>query len=414
MKISYFNHLFDTAGDSVGPINKTRTIAANLEKKGYCVFLNWIEGDPDLTSSGKESEKTTIDTRKSLKPALSPFLHEPKKILANLRIFIKGFRIIRNQKPNVIIERQVWNSAAIAVLARIFDIPLIVESAAPCLFEYRHYYGRDNVHIPFLPFLLERYTLDTAKAVFSISEVLKEHYVNDRNINGDKIYVIPNGADPDLFQPRPKEKQMIKDFGLAGKTVVGWVGSSISWSGVEKLVDVIKKTLDRRDNVAFMFVGNFNKSIFQESSLTADEIERGLVFTGIVPHDDLNRYLGCMDIVLAPYPIVDFWWASSIKIFEYMAAAKPVIATAIGQIKDIISDESDGVLLYSESADEMVEKIVYLIDHPGLRKEIGARAREKIISEYTWDRITGKMSTIISNVCVSDNVKRKRLQGKTG
>jgi len=394
LKVSYFSHLVDSAGDSIGPINKTKIIVDGLRAAGHEIHLNWLGGQPVILSGrNKENQGRALHSDR-----LSRYFHEPKRFFSNVKVFFKGHKSIRQQQPDLIIERQVWHSIAIALLCKIYKIPLIVESAAPCLYEYLEYYGRRNFHIPLLPQATEKFTLNTAAAVFAVSTDLKNHFIADLKINAEKIHVIPNGADPEKFKPVPAENSLIKKYELKDKTVVGWVGSSIAWSGVDSLVNAIRIILKKRPDVVFMFVGNFNKQKLCENIDVDEGLSSRLVFTGIIPHEDLNACLSVMDIMLAPYPKLDFWWASSIKVFEYMAAAKPVIATGVGQLEEIINNGHDGLLLQTDSAEELTREIIALIDNPVRRKEMGRKAREKIQNGYSWTILTEQMSTVINEV----------------
>jgi glycosyltransferase involved in cell wall biosynthesis len=391
MKITYFSYIWDIDGISVGAKNKAYEFIGALERLGYRIFINWQTRQP----SQVENKNIKMHIREVLKRYLQRFLKEPKKLLSNITQFISEYQIIQKQKPNIIFERLDLYLFAAALLAKMKRIPLVIEVDCPPYYEYKTSYGKRNLHIPFVPEYLERLNLRWADAAFVISSELKRYYVT-KGVPDKKMIVIPNGADPKRFYPQPRDKSLEKLFGLEGKIVIGWVGSG--WSGIEKLVDMVQQIVHKREDVSFFFVcGGECKAFFKEKFRNLVSSQR-VVLPGKIPSNEINRYLSCMNITLAPYPGLDFAYPSSLKVFEYMAAGKAVLASRIGQIAEIIEEERNGCLFDPDSHDEMIEKILMLIQNPKLRKSMGRQAREDVLKYYTWDRNALTMSQAFHNV----------------
>ena len=325
MKISYFNYIADVDGLSVGAMNKSKSFTEGLEALGHEVTINWLERQMAPSLSGVLRD----DARVWLKDRLRRFAYEPKMLLKNIPFLFKEIRLLNEQAPDVVLERLNQFYLAGSALAKARRLPLVVECDGPGMFEYKTHNGKENVHIPFLPQFAEHYTLKTADACFVISQQLKDYFVK-QGIDARKLHVIPNGADPEKFFPKPRDKKISEQYGIQGKTVVGWVGSLFGWSGVEKIVTMAKEMVANRDDVCFMFLcGGQNKRYF-ESYFPEQTYGGRVILPGMIPFEKVNDYLSCMDVVLAPYPHQDFWYASSMKIFEYMAAGKAVVASGIG------------------------------------------------------------------------------------
>ena len=127
-------------------------------------------------------------------------------------------------------------------------------------------------------------------------------------------------------------------------------------------------------------------------------LQKNIIQTGYVGHDEIPAHLSVMDIVLAPYPNLKFFYYSPVKIFEYMAAGKAVVSTNIGQIKEIIYNGEDGILCQPDNFDEIVTSIEWLLEHPEKRKRIGASARQTIREHHTWLRKAKEWESICQNV----------------
>jgi glycosyltransferase involved in cell wall biosynthesis len=179
------------------------------------------------------------------------------------------------------------------------------------------------------------------------------------------------------------------------KIVVGWIGSC-SMSGIESLIQAAQHILRTRTMLS-MVGGGKNQEFFARHLQNGPYAAR-VILPGTVPHDQVARYLSCMDVVLAPYPKLDFWYASSMKIFEYMAAGKAVLATAVGQVVEIIEDGVNGYLFDPDRGNELREKILALVDSPEARRRVGEQARRDIEQKWNWHNIAQQMIEIFENV----------------
>jgi glycosyltransferase involved in cell wall biosynthesis len=393
MKITYFNYLWDLDGISSGSTNKAREFIWALERKGFQIAVNWQTKQPssDIKSNWK------IKWRGILRRYLQRFLKEPKRLLLNSVQFISEWRIINRQKPDILFERLELYYFAAAILAKIKRIPLVVEVDAPPFYEYKTFYGKDNLHIPFLPEFTEWLTLRLADSALIISNALKDYYL-ERGVPEEKMIVIPNGADPKRFYPQPRNKDIEKRHNLKGKIVVGWIGTRFGWSGIENLLGMVNTVINERKDVTFLFVGGGESESFFKEHFGEAVAQSRVLLPGTIPYDDVNDYLSCMDIVLAPYPKLDFWYASSVKIFEYMAAGKAVLASRVGQIAEVICDGYNGRLYNPDSSEELIEKITQLIQKQRIREAMGREARKTMLEQYTWDGHAERMKQVFYKV----------------
>jgi glycosyltransferase involved in cell wall biosynthesis len=391
MVITYFNYVWDIEGVSAGAATKARELLRAIENLGHTTHLEWRRPQPNgvVTVKGQLKER--------LKPRLQKYLREPRQLLSNLPYLAQEYQIIKKQAPDILFTRSELYVFSNALLSGWLDIPLVIEADCPVTYEHKNFYGKNFKHLGLLPDKIELEVLQRAEAIIAISNILKEYYIK-LGVKAEKIHVIPNGADPEKFRPREKPVDMIKKYALQDKIVIGWIGSLVGWSGIENLIAMALHVLENYPNVAFLLVGGgANKEFFQEKLHIKNYAPR-VTLAGTVSHDEVPQYLACMDIVLAPYPKLPFWYPSSLKIFEYMAAGKAVIASDIGQVGEVIKDGENGLLIDPDVGAALLQKTVSLIENAALRKRLGVQARREVLETYTWEQQAKKIIAIFEEI----------------
>ena len=114
-----------------------------------------------------------------------------------------------------------------------------------------------------------------------------------------------------------------------------------------------------------------------------------MIFTGTVAHERVPQLLDACDILVSPHiPLADGsdFFGSPTKVFEYMAMGKGIVASRLGQIGEVLEADETALLVEPGNVDELARAIVKLVESPGLRARLGARAREVAIQKHTWRR----------------------------
>jgi len=188
--------------------------------------------------------------------------------------------------------------------------------------------------------------------------------------------VIPNGSDPELFA-------VAEPIALGGyeQHIKVLYAGDFRWPWQEfDLIDQIA-ALAQRDGRRMVFIVLSHTPI--QRVYTRENI---LIFTG-VPYLDVPRYVAAADVCLCLYG--DFSWSrygfypSSLKLFDYMAAGKPVIASRQGQLAEVIEGGKDG-LLTDHNSNNVYRNLLWCIEHPEAARQLGKRAQAKALRAYTW------------------------------
>ncbi|HJQ70095.1 MAG TPA: glycosyltransferase family 4 protein [Blastocatellia bacterium] len=232
----------------------------------------------------------------------------------------------------------------------------------------------------------ERLNQIAADRIFVVSEVERRNLIR-AGVDAGKVIVNPNGVDADLFRPGRGGARVRHSLGLEGRIVVGFIGTFGPWHGAPILAEAAAKT-DKAAGCHFLFIGDGNQRILTESIIEGGGAAARTTFTGRIPHAEAPDYLDACEILVSPHvESVDGseFFGSPTKLFEYMASARPIVASRLGQIADIIVDGENGLLVEPGDSDAMARAIERLAKDEALRARLGEAARRTVIERYTWE-----------------------------
>jgi glycosyltransferase involved in cell wall biosynthesis len=391
MKILYFSYLADIKGISLGSANKAIGFLEGLRQLGHDVHVNW-RGCQSRDTKREAYEKRV---QSPIRKVLRKYYFEPNLLLSNIKHIIQESIIIGKVNPDVIISRLSFLRFSSLMLSKRKRIPFLLEADCPPNYENDKLYSKQHLHLRKISEYIELKNLLHADAVIVVSSILRDYFL-DKGVPRDKIFVVPNGADPSVFYPRAKDVELKKTFQLADECVVGWIGSGWQWS--ECIIEMVEKILTQRKDVKFLFIGGIQDKIQLQQLSRKPGFSEHIILKGYVPYNDIPRYLSVMDIVIAPYPMLKFWYPSSIKVFEYMASGKSVVASAGGQLKEVIKEGYNGYLFDPDIKDDLTHKVTALLDSPGLRQTLGDNALKTILENYTWKHHAETIDGIINQM----------------
>ncbi|HEX2010709.1 MAG TPA: TIGR04063 family PEP-CTERM/XrtA system glycosyltransferase [Roseateles sp.] len=232
---------------------------------------------------------------------------------------------------------------------------------------------------------METHALKRADHVFTICEGLRGDIVA-RGIPAAKVTVIPNAVDIESFEPGGRPDEALKaSLGLAGCTLLGFIGSFYAYEGLDLLLRALPAILTARPDVRVLLVGGGP----QEAALKAQAQELGLqdkvVFTGRVPHAEVNRYYDLVDALVYPRHSMRLTeLVTPLKPLEAMAQGRILVASDVGGHKELIRDGETGLLFAAGHAEALAAAVLRLLGDPARWPELRAQGRRFVETERNW------------------------------
>jgi len=228
-------------------------------------------------------------------------------------------------------------------------------------------------------------------AGIGVSEVLK-NYIRDY-LGIKKAFSIPNGSDPTIFNPKNLKGTALNH--LKGKFKVFWVGNADTpWQGLELIIEIARRMEHVDDDIMFVIITG--------DSLFKIPILRNMLVLRQIPYPDFPHHIASADVCLCLYKEYDWieygFYGSSLKLFDYMAAGKPIIASDMGQISEVIKNGVNGVLVHND-VQAIVDTILALKADKEKRKYLGSNARNEVINYYNWERVAEHTEAVLKEVC---------------
>ena len=304
-------------------------------------------------------------------------LREAEDLAYNVAFFATAWRTARRVHPRVLYQRHTTFNCVGAIVSRLVRVPLVLEFNSSEVWKGRHWGGLRLVRIAAL---VERINLRAADRVVVVSEPLREH-VLAAGVPAGRVLVNPNGVDPEQFRPECGASELRQRLGLQSSIVIGFSGTFGVWHGIPTLAESMRQVLDARRHVRFLLVGDG-----PVRHHVAGFGER-VVLTGMVPHARMPEYLAACDILVSPHGRQadgGEFFGSPTKLFEYMAAGRGIVASAVGQIAQVLEHEQSGLLVPPDDADALTQALLHLVDDAKLRTRLGVQARARVEERYTW------------------------------
>ena len=232
-----------------------------------------------------------------------------------------------------------------------------------------------------------RKTYELADQIITVSEPTKENLVQNWGVAADKITIIPNGVNVELFQ-QPVDKQAVcAEFGLGEAPVLMFVGGFQRWHGLDKLLEALAEIVKTLPETRLLLVGDGPARPFVEEHIQRLALEKYVTITGFLPHARIPQLLAVADVVTVPYPqLPQEMWFSPLKLYEYMAAGKAIVASSAGQIKNVIRHNKNGVLVTPGDVADLAQACLYLLQNESERIRLGANAQNEAETEHGWSR----------------------------
>jgi glycosyltransferase involved in cell wall biosynthesis len=353
-------------------------IVASLRRCGHEVDVV----GPVAIGAPRQQSKPSSMAR--IKGAMPRVLVELAQLAYNVRSLWQLIGQLRRRRYDFIYERYALYNVAGLMAARMFGLALILEVNTPYAQAWGKYYG---LRFPRLARVLERYTFRRADSIITVTDIQRA-LLEKEGVAAERITVCHNAIDPQEFDPqRGSESGLRRRLGLP-PVVVGFVGTMNRWQGVQGFADVIQRVAAERGDVGFLFVGDGEGRGPLQAELERRGVQNAAMFVGRQSHAAIPEFVAAMDIGVL---LDSNAYGSPMKVFEYWAMGKAVVAPSVPPVLEILRDGETGLLIAPGDTAAMACQIVRLAADPQLRARLGEAGRKHVLATHTWDQNAEKI-----------------------
>ena len=252
---------------------------------------------------------------------------------------------------------------------------------------------------------LETWAVKHADAVTVICEGLRNDLIG-RGLAADKITVIPNAVDIDKFSVGGAPNAALKmKLGLGTSRVLGFIGSFYAYEGLDLLIAALPAILKQAPDVKVLLVGGGPQDTALRQLVMALDLKERVVFTGRVPHDEVNRYYDLIDVlVYARHPMRLTELVTPLKPLEAMAQGRLMVASDVGGHKELIQDGKTGVLFRAGNGGDLARKVVALLDFESGWDAMKHNGRQFVENERNWVASVARYQAVYGDLLKSRQV----------
>lgn len=324
-------------------------------------------------ASKGEARRDWIARVRAAVPAL---VFEAASMASNAVEYFEVRRALRSFRPAFVYKRHARNDVAALVAARRAGVPAVLE--VNCLFTGPGYREFEPPAFESIAARLERRALQLATVRLAVSTPLARLIEETAAVSAT---VLPNGADPARFDPASARPDVVRArYGLGEMFVVGWTGVLRDWHGLEQLLDAVAHLAGAR----LLIVGDGPARTAVEARASALGLSDRVAITGRVPHSQVADHVAAMDVAVVAHDRTGV--ASPMKLLEYMAMARAVVAPRLDNVRDLVEHEATGLLFEPGDAGALTEALERLAADPALRQRLGQNARASVETERNWRR----------------------------
>jgi len=239
-----------------------------------------------------------------------------------------------------------------------------------------------------------------ADKILTITEYLKKDLISKR-IDSNKIYILPNGVDLELFNPIRYDKNEIQNFRKTfnAEKLIVFVGSLQDLNIIINSAEQVTKSIL---GVKYIIIGD-HRDPNRSTSIWKDKVKEKKLseyfeFLGKKPREEIPKYILCADVCVDSFPNEPYYAAAHpIKLLEYGACAKPVVATKVSETAKIVKHGEFGYLATPSDSKEYADYLIKLLESPKVAEKMGKNFSDFIRKEFSWDYLASKLERYLTS-----------------
>lgn len=241
-----------------------------------------------------------------------------------------------------------------------------------------------------------------ADAVITLSETMRQELAG-RGVDAERIFVVPQIVDTELFAPRTRDAELARSYGLDGKLVVGSVTSLTDYEGIDDVLRAVALARAERPEIAALIVGDGRYRPALEELAAELDVTDSVVFTGRIEQGRVPDHYALLDLFAIPRRDLEVCRAvTPLKPFEALSMGLPVLASDLPALAEIVFASKGGRTVKAGSKRELAGAILDLGGDPGARERLGRSGREYVLANHTPERATAALRAALGSV-LGDN-----------
>ncbi len=238
-----------------------------------------------------------------------------------------------------------------------------------------------------------------ANQVICVTKGIRDQLIQRYAVLPEKCVVIPNAADTHIFSPMPKQ-ECRKKLGVPSDAYhIGFVGTFQHWIDFETLLQALAVLARSSIPVRCTLIGNGPKLSDVLVRTQELKLQSQIHFAGRVPHENIPCWVNAFDVCVAPFTRLrnEQIGISPLKLFEYMACERPVVATELPGISGVIRNADAGLLYAAENPKDLAAQLLALYANSDLARKFGRNGRNYVAENHSWDRVAEQIEAVMHN-----------------
>lgn len=254
---------------------------------------------------------------------------------------------------------------------------------------------KDNMFIRYFE-KEEKWCYKSATRIVTVTDKFKT-IIKEKGITDDKIEVVKNGANLNLYQPRPKEQSLVRKLNLENKVVLGYIGTHGMAHNLGFILDCAKRMMESHPSLHFLFIGDGAEKGKLLQKVKTENI-RNVTMLDSIPKDEVSDHLSILDAAIINLKKSDlFTTVIPSKIFETSAMEIPILLGVDGEARSIVEQYGAGVFYEPENEGDFIQKVDQLFSNPDQIEKYKTGC-QKLAQDFDRKKLAVKMLDIINDI----------------